>query len=84
MMIASVLTWILALICARSVLTHREIMELIEVLRILGNSYRLASSGLGSGLLYVRFAFYFCRTIAWRIPGAGTQGADDASAGAIL
>lgn len=68
MMTASVLTSILALIGVRSVFTHREIMELIELLRILGNSYRIASSGVGSGLLYVRFALYFCRTIAWRSP----------------
>jgi hypothetical protein len=39
-------------------------MEMLEVLQILGNSFRLASVGVGSSLVYARFTFNFCRAIA--------------------
>lgn len=42
-------------------LTHHEFMEMIEFIRALGNSYRLAALGSGSSLLYGRVAFNFCR-----------------------
>lgn len=61
---AAALTWVLSLIGIRSTLAHHEIMEMIEVLRALGNAYRLACSGGGSGLLYVRFMYNFCRALA--------------------
>jgi hypothetical protein len=54
----------LMLIGIHSALTHHEVMGLIEVARVLGNSYRQASSGPGSSVLYGRFAFNFCRTVA--------------------
>lgn len=56
--------WVLSLIGIRSALAHRELLEMLEVLHILGNSYRLASMGAGSTVLYGRFTFDFCRTIA--------------------
>ena len=42
---------------------HNEVTGWLEIARALGNSYRLASSGLGLGALYGRFIFTFCRTI---------------------
>jgi hypothetical protein len=42
------------------------LMEATELIRALGNSYRLASSGPGSSFLYGRFAFNFCRrAVVW-------------------
>ena len=47
-------------------LTHHELMEMIEILRALGNSYRLAASEPGSTSLYGRLAFNFCRgAVMW-------------------
>ena len=47
-------------------LTHHELMETIDLARALGSSYRVAASDPGSGLLYGRFAFNFCRSaMAW-------------------
>ncbi|SEN94903.1 hypothetical protein [Bradyrhizobium sp. OK095] len=47
-------------------LTHHELMGMIEFVRALGSSYRLAASEPGSSLLYGRFAFNFCRSaVAW-------------------
>ncbi|AMA56313.1 MULTISPECIES: hypothetical protein [unclassified Bradyrhizobium] len=40
---------------------HNEVTGWLEIARALGNSYRLASSGLGLGALYGRFIFSFCR-----------------------
>ena len=56
--------WGLLLIGIRSAFAHHEIMEMLEVLQILGNSFRLASVGVGSSLVYARFTFNFCRAIA--------------------
>lgn len=42
---------------------HNEVTGWLEIARAVGNSYRLASSGLGFGALYGRFIFTFCRTI---------------------
>src|SRR5205807_4504989 len=61
---AATLTWRLSMIGIRSSLAHQEIMEILEVLHVLGNSYRLACSGGGSGFLYVRFIYNFCRALA--------------------
>jgi hypothetical protein len=44
-------------------MTHHEVTGVLEIARALGNSYRLASSDPGSGALYGRFIFDFCRTI---------------------
>ena len=44
-------------------MTHHELTGVLEIARALGNSYRLASSDPGSGALYGRFIFDFCRTI---------------------
>jgi hypothetical protein len=35
----------------------------VFVLHILGNSYRLASLGVGSAVVYGRFTLGFCRTV---------------------
>lgn len=56
--------WVLSLIGIRAALSHRECLEILEVLRILGNSYRLASLGAGSIVIYGRFTFDFCMIIA--------------------
>ncbi len=41
---AGILTWMLPLIGIRSTFAHHEIMETVELFRVLGNSYRLACS----------------------------------------
>ena len=38
-----------------------DVMELIEIVRILGNSYRLASGGAGIGGVYGRFGLWACK-----------------------
>jgi len=43
-------------------LTHHELMETIELVRALGNSYRLAASELDSSVIYGRFSLDFFRT----------------------
>ncbi len=55
--------WLLSLIGVRTAFVHREIMEVLELLHILGNSYRLASLGVGSAVVYGRFTLGFCRTV---------------------
>ena len=55
--------WLMSLIGIRTAFVHREIMEMLEVLHILGNSYRLASLGVGSAAIYCRFTLAFCRTV---------------------
>ncbi|MBR0736027.1 hypothetical protein JQ581_03740 [Bradyrhizobium liaoningense] len=40
---------------------HNEVTGWLEIARAVGNSYRLASSGVGVGLLYGRFILTFCR-----------------------
>ena len=44
-------------------LAHSEFTGTFELFRILGSSYRLATSEVGSSLLHGRLAFHFCRTI---------------------
>ncbi|MBR0816713.1 hypothetical protein [Bradyrhizobium liaoningense] len=44
-------------------MAQQELTGALEIARALGNSYRLASSDPGSGALYGRFIFDFCRTI---------------------
>lgn len=56
--------WVLALLGIRSAFAHQEIAAAIEMLHVLGNSYRLASSGVVSGAVYGRFTFGFCRAVA--------------------
>ena len=55
--------WLLSLIGIRTAFVHREILEMLELLHILGNSYRLASLGVGSAVVYGRFTLGFCRTV---------------------
>ena len=43
--------WLLSSIGIRTAFVHREIMEILELLHILGNSYRLASLGVGSAVV---------------------------------
>jgi hypothetical protein len=55
---------------------HSNVMELLEVLRVLSHSYRLASMGGSSDVVFSRFTLGFCRTVvaatvcklAWRRP----------------
>ncbi|WP_407154188.1 hypothetical protein [Bradyrhizobium sp. STM 3557] len=55
---------ILPLIGFHAASIYHELLEALELARVLANSYRLASSGLGSGLIYGRFIFDFCKTVA--------------------
>ena len=61
---------VLPFIGTRSAFAHHEVMEMLEVLHALGNSYRLASSGIGLGVVYARFMLGFCRAIIAVSPGA--------------
>jgi len=61
---AGILTWMLTLIGIRSTFAHHEIMEAVELLRAVGNSYRLACSETGSTLVYFRLIFNFLKVIA--------------------
>jgi hypothetical protein len=56
-------TLLLSLLGIHSALTHHEFMGMIEIVRALGNSYRLAALEPGSSFLYGRFAFNFCRVV---------------------
>jgi hypothetical protein len=47
----------------RTAFGHSDFMELLGVLHILDDSYRLASMGVGSMMLHGRFTAGFCRTI---------------------
>jgi len=60
----------LPFIGSRSAFAHHEVMEILEVLHALGSSYRLASSGIGLGVVYARFTLAFCRAILAASPGA--------------
>ncbi|MDI3559187.1 hypothetical protein [Bradyrhizobium sp. Arg816] len=44
-------------------MAYHELTGVLEIARVLGNSYRLASSDPGSGALHGRFILDFCRTI---------------------
>lgn len=48
----------------RSAMVSYEIMEFLAFLHVLGNSYRLATSGVRLGSIYGRFTWGFCRTVA--------------------
>ncbi|MDA9526918.1 MULTISPECIES: hypothetical protein [unclassified Bradyrhizobium] len=54
---------LLPLLGIQSALVYHELMGLFEIARVLGASYRFASSGSGLGALYGRFTLNFCRTI---------------------
>lgn len=54
---------LLSLLSIHSALMHYEFMGMIEVVRALGNSYRLAALEPGNSFLYGRFAFNFCRVV---------------------
>ncbi|PJG56264.1 hypothetical protein CVM73_05525 [Bradyrhizobium forestalis] len=54
---------LLPLLGIHSALAHHELMGLFEITRVLGASYRFASSGSGLGALYGRFTLNFCRII---------------------
>lgn len=54
---------LLPLLGIHSALAHHELMGLFEIGRVLGASYRFASSEPGSGALYGRFTLNFCRMI---------------------
>jgi len=54
---------LLALASTHLMLTHLELTETIELVRALGNSYRLAVSEPGSSVVYGRFTLDFFKTI---------------------
>ncbi|WP_027571572.1 hypothetical protein [Bradyrhizobium sp. WSM1743] len=54
---------LLPLLGIHSALAHHELMGLLEIARVLGASYRFASSGSGLGALYGRFTLNFCRIV---------------------
>lgn len=54
--------WVLTLLGIRSAFAHQEIAMALEIIHALGNSYRLASSGVISSVAYGRLAMIFCRT----------------------
>ena len=56
--------WVLPLIGVRSALLYCHVMEVLDALHVLGNSYRLASLGVGSAAVYGRFILDFCRAAA--------------------
>ena len=53
--------WVLTLLGIRSAFAHKEIAMALEIIHALGNSYRLASSGVISSVAYGRLATIFCR-----------------------
>ena len=55
--------WALLLSGVRIGSWHSNVVELLEVLRVLGNSYRLASVGGSSCVFLGRFALGFFRTV---------------------
>jgi hypothetical protein len=61
---------VLPLIGIWSALAHGGFTEMLEILRMLGNSYRFASSEAGSSAVYGRFTFDFCRAIAAAMVGS--------------
>ena len=60
--------WALCLI-GRSASAYQEIAPMLEMIHVLGNSYRLASSSMGSSVLYGRFALRFCRAAVLGVVG---------------
>ena len=68
--------WALLLSGVRIGSWHSNVVELLEVLRVLGNSYRLASMGGSSCVFLSRFTLGFFTTVVaantgkltWRIP----------------
>lgn len=61
---AGILAWMLPLIGIRSTFAHHEIMETVELFRVLGNSYRLACSEAGATSMYLRLTLNFLKAIA--------------------
>jgi hypothetical protein len=55
--------WALLLGGLRMAFWHSSVMELLEVLRVLANAYRLASPTGSSDVVYGRFAAGFCKTV---------------------
>jgi hypothetical protein len=53
--------WVLCLIGIRSASAYQEIAPMLDMIQVLSNSYRLASSDAGSSILYGRFAIGFLR-----------------------
>jgi hypothetical protein len=54
--------WFLTLLGIRSVFVHQEIAAALEIAHVLGNSYRMACSGAGSGAVCSRLAMTLCKT----------------------
>jgi hypothetical protein len=60
--------WVQLLNGVRMMIAHTCFAEPFNVLQLLGNSYRLASTtGASSGVVYGRFAVGFCRAIVARM-----------------
>ncbi|WP_247499234.1 hypothetical protein [Bradyrhizobium sp. 149] len=68
---------LLPLASTHLMLTHHDLMAMIEIVRALGNSYRLAASEPGSSFLHGRLAFNFCRgVVMWLAVGGWASGAE--------
>lgn len=65
--------WVQLLNGIRTTFGHSELMELFELLHVLCNSYRLASSGVGSSIVYGRFTVGFFRAFVVGIVYARRQ-----------
>ena len=55
--------WGLLLNSLRIDFWHGNFMELLDVLRVFGHSYRLASMGGDSGAVFGQFTLGFCSTV---------------------
>ena len=53
--------WVLTLFGIRSALVHQEIATALEIVHVLGNSYRMASSGTVPGAVCSRLAITLCK-----------------------
>jgi hypothetical protein len=65
--------WVQLLNGIRTAFGHSEFMELFEVLHVLCNSYRLASSGVSSSIVYGRFTVDFFKAFVAGIVYAHRQ-----------
>ena len=55
--------WVLLLAGLRMALCHSDVMQWLEIARVFGHSYRLASAGIGSGVMLGRFTVGFCKVV---------------------
>lgn len=54
--------WFLTLLGIRSAFVHQEIATMLEIVHVVGNSYRMACSGTASGAVCSRLVMTLCKT----------------------